>query len=201
VLDLSGRGDVCDVTGSTASVPPRAPGSRINLFVHATLAELAARSASEARVGGCGRVEEVGPTALTVLRTWLGRTDRIVVRPVLDPDDPDTAATRPVDRHDPPEAMRELVVLRDGGCVFPGCRVGARSCDLDHIEEYVELDDGGPPGQTHPGNLACLCRRHHRLKTFTRWSYRRRPDDAYEWTSPTGRVLVGHPFPWIDPSS
>jgi hypothetical protein len=91
--------------------------------------------------------------------------------------------------------MRELVILRDRHCVFPGCNVDARGCDLDHLEPYVRLDHGGPPGQTHPQNLACLCRRHHRAKTFAGWRYRRLPpataDDAadqpaptYEWTSP-----------------
>ena len=51
------------------------------------------------------------------------------------------------------------------------------------------LDHGGPPGQTHPANLACLCGRHHRAKTFAGWRYRRLPDDGsggatYEWISP-----------------
>ena len=60
-----------------------------------------------------------------------------------------------VDHHDPPPWMRELVILRDGHCVFPGCTRDARGCDLDHIEPY---DPDGPPGQTNPDNLACLCR-------------------------------------------
>ena len=61
--------------------------------------------------------------------------------------------------------MRELVILRDGHCVFPWCPTDARGCDQDHIDPYVPIDDGGPPGQTHPENLAPLCRRHHRCKT------------------------------------
>ncbi len=83
--------------------------------------------------------------------------------------------------------MADLVRLRDRHCVFPGCRRGSRACDLDHIEPYVDPDHGGPPGQTHPENLAPLCRRHHRAKTHTRWRYRRLPDAAYRWSSPTGR--------------
>ena len=67
--------------------------------------------------------------------------------------------------------MREHVVLRDAHCVFPGCRRDSRACDLDHINPYVPIDDGGPPGQTHPGNLAPLCRTHHRVKTHTAWDY------------------------------
>ena len=83
---------------------------------------------------------------------------------------------QPVDQHDPPERMRELVVLRDSHCVFPGCRRDSRGCDLDHITPYLSMDDGGPPGQTHPGNLAPLCRTHHRIKTHTSWDYKRLDD-------------------------
>ena len=46
--------------------------------------------------------------------------------------------------------MREHVILRDGHCVFPGCDGDARRCDLDHIDPYVPIDEGGPPGQTNP---------------------------------------------------
>ena len=70
----------------------------------------------------------------------------VSIRPVLDP-----ARTDAVDAHDPPAWMRELVILRDRHCVFPGCTVDARACDLDHLAPYVPLDDGGPPGQTTPG--------------------------------------------------
>jgi hypothetical protein len=107
----------------------------------------------------------------------------------------------PVDRHDPPEWMRETVVLRDGHCVFPGCRTDARSCDLDHIESYVDLDDGGPPGQTSVQNLACLCRRHHRLKTFTAWDYGRLPDGTYRWSSTHRLSFLTSPTPHTAPRS
>ena len=95
-------------------------------------------------------------------------------------------ATAAVDQHDPPEAMRETVVLRDAHCVFPGCRRDSRICDLDHITEYLPMEDGGPPGQTRPANLAPLCRTHHRVKTHTAWHYKRLDDGSYVWTAPTG---------------
>jgi hypothetical protein len=79
--------------------------------------------------------------------------------------------------------------------VFPGCTVDARSCDLDHLDPYVPPDDGGPPGQTRPANLACLCRRPHRLKTFTAWTYQRTPDGDYAWTSPHGMTFIVSPDP------
>ena len=48
------------------------------------------------------------------------------------------------------------------------------------------MDDGGPPGQTRPDNLAPLCRRHHRAKTHFGWSYVRNRDGTYTWTGPRG---------------
>ena len=48
------------------------------------------------------------------------------------------------------------------------------------------MEDGGPPGQTSPANLAPLCRTHHRVKTHTAWHYKRLDDGSYVWTAPTG---------------
>ena len=61
--------------------------------------------------------------------------------------------------------MIEAMRLRDPVCVFPGCPRAAERCDADHIQPYVPMDQGGPPGQTSLINLAPLCRRHHRAKT------------------------------------
>ena len=91
--------------------------------------------------------------------------------------------------------MRDQVMLRDAHCVFPSCHRDSRSCDLDHITEYVLVDDGGPPGQTRPSNLASLCRAHHRVKTHASWNYKRLDDGSYTWTSPTG-----HQYD-VDPAS
>jgi hypothetical protein len=87
--------------------------------------------------------------------------------------------------------MAELVRLRDRHCIFPRCTLDARSCDLDHQIPYQPLDEGGPPGQTRPDNLACLCRRHHRAKTLGLWRYARTPEGGYLWHGPYGaRYLV-----------
>ena len=86
----------------------------------------------------------------------------------------------------PTAALRRFIQARDRRCRFPGCTTPAHWADLDHCEAY---DDGG---RTDRDNLVPLCRRHHRLKTFTRWRYRRRPDGGVEWTDPHGRS-------WHDP--
>ncbi len=163
-------------------------GSRGTLYLHVTLADLATTS-------GGGRVERLGTASLALLRDWLQRLSGVSIRPVLDP-----ARTDSVDAHDPPAWMRELVILRDRHCVFPGCPSTPGPATSTTSTPTCPLDEGGPPGQTTPANLACLCRRHHRAKTFAGWRYRRLPDDGsggptYEWTSPhlrTHRVTT-HP--------
>ena len=129
-------------------------------------------------------VERLGPVSTATIQSWL-RAGRFTLQPVLD-----MSRTDAVDRYEPPEWMRELVILRDRTCVGPNCDKDARDCDLDHIEAFVEMDDGGPPGQTRAENLAPLCRRHHRAKTHYGWSYRRNPDGSYTWTDPFGLTYV-----------
>jgi hypothetical protein len=128
-----------------------------------------------------------------LLAMWLADTT-LVVKPVIDLNHPEHLT--PVDRHDPPDAMAELVRLRDPVCVFPACQRLSRHCDLDHIDPYLDMDDGGPPGQTHPDNLAPLCRGHHRAKTHSRWDYTRLPDGSYSWTSPTNDTYAVPARPW-----
>ncbi|NUR07808.1 MAG: hypothetical protein HOQ45_12480 [Nocardioidaceae bacterium] len=155
---------------------PARPVSTPTLFLHV--------DADQLETGTAGSIERLGPATLALIADWLERVGRVRVQPVLD-----MAGTEAVDRHDPPEWMQTLVVLRDKHCVFPGCRTDARSCDLDHIAPY---DDHGPPGQTSPANLAPLCRRHHNRKTHHGWRYQR-TDTGYEWRSPLGREhLVPH---------
>ncbi len=80
--------------------------------------------------------------------------------------------------------MAERVRLTWTQCVFPFCTRRAR-LDLDHREPW-------PDGPTSSANLAPLCRTHHRMKTFSGWTYE--PADtpehgiptAFTWTSPTG---------------
>jgi len=165
------------------------------LYLHIEASDLASATGDGT---GAAKVEKLGTLTLDLARDWLARTGHVTVRPVLDMARADT-----VDTHDPPAWMREQVELRDPHCVFPGCGVDARDCDLDHLVPYLPMDEGGPPGQTSAPNLAPLCRRHHRTKTFGGWTYRRVPDPwsstgdgpagprstTYEWTSPNGRTF------------
>ena len=55
------------------------------------------------------------------------------------------------------EALRCVLIARDGGCVWPGCDAPPSRCDAHHVKHWA---DGGP---TNADNLALLCHRHHIL--------------------------------------
>jgi len=163
----------------TASQPKRS--GKVKVFVHVEAADLDLDDQGGSAFA-TGEVERLGAATLAKIHHWVGHR-QVVIQPVLNMQRGDA-----VDVHDPPPWMRELVILRDRHCVFPGCTRDARGCDLDHITPY---DPNGPPGQTNPFNLACLCRRHHRAKTLGLWRYTRTPDGAYLWHGPYGaRYLV-----------
>jgi hypothetical protein len=66
----------------------------------------------------------------------------------------------PTDAYPPTAAQRRVLTTRDRTCRHPGCDNKAGWADADHVLPHT---DGG---QTDCANLCCLCRRHHRLKTF-----------------------------------
>ncbi len=98
--------------------------------------------------------------------------------------DPDNRSHR---RLPPRPRAGRLVKARDGRCRFPGCSVAARFCDLDHVTPW-------PAGPTTASNLACLCRRHHRVKQRPGWTAALHPDATLTWTDPTGRTRTTHPL-------
>ncbi|VAV93912.1 hypothetical protein MNBD_ACTINO01-548 [hydrothermal vent metagenome] len=87
-------------------------------------------------------------------------------------------------RRYPTTAQRRRIETRDRVCVFPGCRIPAINCDIDHI---VAVANGGT---TTDDNLAPLCRYHHRIKHEHGWTYQRTTHGRYEWTSPTGHTYT-----------
>jgi hypothetical protein len=82
----------------------------------------------------------------------------------------------------PSARTRRMLLVKDRHCGFPGCSAAVWFCDADHS---VPHDRGGC---TDAENCGLFCRRHHRLKTFTAWRWRRLPDGSLEWTDPSGRT-------------
>ena len=103
--------------------------------------------------------------------------------------DPDTGEILGVGRRRKvPAGLARWLRARDGTCRFPGCRVSAAVSEIDHTTDWA---DGGP---TDHGNLAHLCRRHHRFKTLGFWKARQPEPGVMEWTSPSGRIYRTEPF-------
>jgi hypothetical protein len=130
------------------------------------------------------RIPQLGPRPAAAVRQWLADLApgaRVTVTPVVE-----LAERISVDAHEAPQRLRDQIDHLDTSCVFPWCGRQGRY-DLDHITEYADPADGGPPGQTSSQNLARLCRYHHRVKTHTAWHYRRHYDRSVTWTSPLGR--------------
>ena len=77
--------------------------------------------------------------------------------------------------------MRRALMIRDQGCVFPGC--GSKYCQAHHVKHWLE------GGETNQDNLVMLCRFHHRLVHEGGFGVRRRRDGRVEVRNPMGVVV------------
>jgi Domain of unknown function (DUF222) len=109
----------------------------------------------------------------------------------------------PTDAYEPTDKQRAFVTTRDRTCRMANCGQRVGWADLDHVCSHAS---GGP---TACENLCCLCRSHHRLKTFARgWTFVALPDGRLRVTSPSGITRTTRPPglrpplpPPIDPAS
>ena len=93
----------------------------------------------------------------------------------------------------PSADLNRQLHVADRRCGFPSCGAAVWFCDADHNRPY---DSGGC---TDADNCGLLCRRHHRLKTFTTWSWRRGDDGAIEWIDPNGVRWDREPIRYLMP--
>ena len=137
-----------------------------------------------------GRLASLRPAALMggqflpgaiACRASEGATITAIIHPGQAPPEP---------RYRPSKKLADFVRCRDMTCRFPGCRVLATNCDVDHSIPW-------PSGPTAASNLKCLCRRHHLLKTFwggeSGWRERQLDDGTVLWTAPDGRTHATTP--------
>jgi hypothetical protein len=97
------------------------------------------------------------------------------------------------DGYEPAVAQKRFVKTRDRRCRTPNCGRRAGWADLDHVAPHAQ------GGQTTCTNLCCLCRSHHRLKTFARgWTFRMEADGTLHVTSPSGITRTTRP-PGLQP--
>ncbi len=191
-------GSAIDDTNGNASAPAHsAPatlaGSEIAVVID--LATLLRLAENPAEMSGCGPVPaEIARqlAADTRWRAWITTTTAASTQVV---------ATSP-STYRPTAALARLIRAREPQCRMPGCR--SQITDLDHVIPF-------PHGQTTPSNLGPLCRRHHRMKTHSRWRQQVHTSDApsahgeagresggghgWTWTSPAGITHTDHPDP------
>ena len=82
-------------------------------------------------------------------------------------------------RRRPTTAQRRQVATRNPTCIFPGCRMPATDCDLDH---RIPWSEGGP---TTTDQLGPLCRHDHVIK-HKGWKHQPLPGGDHLWTSRLG---------------
>ncbi len=95
-------------------------------------------------------------------------------------------------RYQPSAALERFVRCRDLTCRFPGCSRRATHCDLDHTIPFNHQDPRAG-GLTVASNLKCLCRKHHRLKTFGGWRDTQLADGTVVWAAPGGQTYRTSP--------
>ena len=78
--------------------------------------------------------------------------------------------------------QRRAIMLRDGGCIMPGCTQSATWCEVHHVTEWRHA------GTTHTDNGVLLCWFHHRHLETHGWDVRM-VDGVPEIMAP----------PWLDP--
>ena len=122
-----------------------------------------------------------GDVLIEQIRSWCQAAgNTVVIKPVID-----LNTEISTNAYTPTEKLVEQIRLRDQVCVFPNCTRRARWCDLDHRVAFNHKNpDAG--GKTTTQNLSLLCRKHHRAKTFSAWSYESPEPGVYDWTSPSG---------------
>ncbi|CAN5147033.1 hypothetical protein BH09ACT12_BH09ACT12_37020 [soil metagenome] len=158
-FNLNNNGEDGDLTAGGG-------GRGVNLYAHL---DPDGMHASLDNVGG-------NDVLIQQIKAWCEAVGNVVIiRPVID-----LNTQLATNTYTPTDTIVEQIRLRDQVCVFPNCNRRARFCDLDHVIPHAE---GGP---TCSGNLALLCRKHHRAKTFSAWTYETPQPGVYDWTSPSG---------------
>ncbi|NPC97382.1 HNH endonuclease signature motif containing protein [Nocardioides sp. zg-DK7169] len=159
--------------GAASVVKPR------QVVIHVHLSH-AAISRDEA---GIAHVEETRSIVSTEqVRDWCSGDAQVVIKPVID-----LEAHHHTDAYAIPDRLVDQTRLAQPTCAFPWCERPARRCDTDHVVAHATGPTGGP---TCSCNLAPLCRRHHRAKTHTAWTYDKTDAATYLWRSPHGLHLV-----------
>ncbi len=148
---------------------PSAGGQRPHLNVTTTVETLQGLPGAPA-----GMLEHAGPVAAATVQRLA--CDASIARVVMGPDSVVTDVGR---AHRLPSApTRRALLVRDGGCVWPGCDRPASWTSAHHLEHW------GHGGATSLDNLVLLCLRHHTMLHEGVWQLVRGKHGAWIAISP-----------------
>lgn len=128
-----------------------------------------------------GEIPGMGPVIADVARQVALAQQKAEWRVTVTDDDGQIVHTG-ITRRRPTAAQTRHIQSLHPTCTFPGCRVQAEDCDLDHEVPWAK---GGP---TTVENLSPKCRHDHRLKDHG-WSHRFE-NGQHIWTSPMGHTYI-----------
>jgi hypothetical protein len=179
-------------TASSGAAPRETALPGVGVGLRPLVSVLVAASTLLGQDEAPGWLDGYGPVTAETARELAHDPSGTWRRLLIDPVD-----GRPLDygtrRYRPPPHLHEHVVARDGHCTFPTCTHPARSCDLDHAQDF-------PHGRTSAANLHAAHRRHHNAKTHGGWRVHRDPaTNTTTWTSPQHRAYPSTPTPRWDP--
>ncbi len=89
----------------------------------------------------------------------------------------------------PSTTQKRVVETRNPTCAFPGCRMPADQCDLNHEIPWAEAH------RTTARELGPLCRHDHINHHRHRWKLKQIRPGVYQWTSPLGHTYIVKPDP------
>ena len=191
---LAGRAPHPDQPGTTAGTAGTGVGvAGVGLTLRPKVTVIAPSGGNltgwrdRARVEYARTGEAALQTLLDMLNCSQGATLQYVDPTLGADDDPERAQ-----RYRPGATLAHRIRLRDGTCRHPGCSMPAVGCDLDHVVPF-DHDNPEAGGKTVEANLACLCRFHHRFKTFVGWDYALTPDGTLIITTPSGKTMYTTP--------
>lgn len=156
---------------------------RPHLAVTASAATLLGLDEQPCHLAGYGPISAQMAREIAAAATWT---------PLLLDAGSGSLAARGHRTYRPSNAQADWIVDRDPCCTFPGCRVPASRCDIDHNTPF---DPGRPAdAQTIPDLMDAKCRHHHRMKTHGGWRTARDPATGVtSWTAPTGHTYARPP--------
>ncbi|WP_342777096.1 HNH endonuclease signature motif containing protein [Modestobacter altitudinis] len=182
-----------DALGGSSSTPGEVDGLPITAaHVRELLARVGALGLT-APDGGTLAFAITGPDGQLLATLTPAELTRLARRGC--PTHPETPCDCPVtgpppatDAYTPTARQRAFVATRDRRCRFPNCGQRVGWADLDHVVAH------SCGGATHCANLCCLCRSHHRLKTFAPgWRFTMTDDGVLQVTTPSGITRTTRP--------